>query len=98
MADKFLKKLHIWEQKLKENLTFPFTAKVIDSDRKFPHRIGQKLTVLNILSCDDLYGIFLSCRIGRKKHSIPFCNITPQDTESMNYPLVKGYVEWFDNR
>jgi len=88
----------MWERKLRENLTFPFIAKVIESDRKFPYRIGEELTVLNISYCDDLYGILLSCRIGRKKYSIPLCNIAPQDTGSMNYSLIKGYTEWFDNR
>jgi len=78
----------MWERKLRENLTFPFIAKVIESDRKFPYRIGEELTVLNISYCDDLYGILLSCRIGRKKYSIPLCNIAPQDTGSMNYWLT----------
>ncbi len=64
-----------WMAWLGSNLSFPFMAKRVDDEEdgyfnsaiaKRPFRLGHKMKVLAVVNEDDLYGIIVKVREGRK--------------------------------
>jgi hypothetical protein len=92
------KTLSVWEEFLNENLSFPFEAKVSESQSKCPLRFGDELKVKKIELVDDLYGIIVEVWHQRKKYAFPLCDLEVLDTGSTNYQHVEDYCVWFANR
>ena len=96
-----------WESWLSENLTFPFIVKRMedDDDAYFtdvadhqPFRLGHEMKVIGIDQEDDLYGIILKVREGRRVGHVPLCDVEVLDQEDPNFWPVREYVVWFANR
>ena len=96
-----------WTAFLSQNLIFPFEAEVEDvegSDAELfgfynpsPFRYKDRVQVLDTNFEDDLYGVIAEVRKGRKKYSIPLCDLSVMDNISPNYKLVDDYKTWFAN-
>ena len=56
------------------------------------------MKVIGIDQEDDLYGIILKVREGRKVGYVPLCNVEVLDQENLNFWPVREYVVWFANR
>jgi len=110
--DAFDKKYAEWKKRkwikwLKENLSFPFTVKRMEDDddayftniaKKQPFRLGHKIKVLGIEDEEDMYGIIIKCREGRKIGYVPLCDVEVTPKDDPNYWPVREYAVWFANR
>lgn len=108
----FDKKYQEWQQRswgawLNEKLKFPFLVRRIedDDDAYFtdiadhqPFRLGHEMKVIGIDQEDDLYGIILKVKEGRKVGYVPLCDVEVLDREDPNFWPVREYVVWFANR
>lgn len=87
-----------WEAYLQQVLKFPFEAKVSEWQERGPLRTGDRVKVWAIEGTEDLYGILVSLRQGRRKYVFPLCDLEVTDKTSSNYQPVRDYVVWFANR
>ncbi len=96
-----------WESWLNEKLIFPFFVKRMedDDDAYFtdvadhePFRLGHEMKVIGIDLEDNLYGIILKVREGRRVGYVPLCDVEVLEKEESNYWHVREYVVWFANR
>lgn len=95
-----------WETWLRASLSFPFTVTREEDDRDFnpgyddkkPFTIGHKFNVLGIDMEDELYGIIVQAREGRRKGHVPLCDLEVTPKDDKNYWPVREYVVWFANR
>ena len=85
-----------WQKYLEDHLQFPFEAEIVDDPG--PLKVGDIIKVTAIESSDDLYGIVIKARMGRKQYSFPICLLEPVEKESKNYQLVDDYNFWFSNQ
>ena len=63
-----------------------------------PLEVGDIIEVTAIEGVDDLHGIIVKARIGRKQYSFPICLLESVEKESKNYQLVDDYNFWLSNR
>lgn len=97
--DDIMDALGAWEEHLEEKLTFPFEAEVTEFQERGPLRGGDKVIVAGISDVtDDLYGIIVDLKVGRRKYAFPLCDLEATDKKSANYQLVNDYATWFANR
>lgn len=89
--------LEKWEQILTERLEFPFEAEVVDSDSHVIQE-GDKLKVHGIGMIDDLHGIIVDVRKGRKKYAFELCLLEVLGDNVEMKQLVDDYSVWFANR
>ena len=95
-----------WDEYLAEKLSLPFEAIVIEiSDEEFfgvgdpePIRYEDKLIVVSVDFEDDLYGVLVSVKKGRKKYAYPLIDLEPADKNSANAKLIHNYGTWFSCR
>jgi hypothetical protein len=90
--------LHAWEDHLSHHLVFPFEAQVSEYQDRGPLQVGNRVKVTGISLVDDLYGIIVDLRHGRRKYAFPLCNLEVVDERSPNHQLVYDYAAWFANR
>ncbi|RJP76112.1 MAG: hypothetical protein C4522_19305 [Desulfobacteraceae bacterium] len=95
-----------WELWLNENLKFPFLVKRMeDEDDAYftdiadhePFRLGHEMKVVALDMEDDLYGVIVKVREGRRVGYVPLCDFEVPDKEDPNYWPVREYVVWFAN-
>jgi len=93
-----------WESWLNARLNFPFEVKREEDEEEWGDKqskklfgIGHVMAVLSICEDDDLYGIIVEVREGRKKGYIPLCDVEVTSKEDPNYWAVREYVVWFAN-
>ena len=96
-----------WGPWLRSKFKFPFPVerKEDDDDSFFtdvaksePFRLGHIMNALDIESEDDLYGIILKVKEGRKVGHVPLCDVEVTSRENKNFWPVREYVVWFANR
>lgn len=87
-----------WKNYLEKNLTFPFDAKVLGYQDKGPLQSGNKVSAKKISIIDDLYGIIIELKHGRKKFAHPLSDLEVINRDSPNYQLLNDYGTWFANR
>ena len=56
------------------------------------------MTVRGISEVDDLYGIIVRLRYGRRQYAFPLCDLEATDERSPNHRIVRDYAVWFANR
>jgi hypothetical protein len=61
-------------------------------------RLGHEMKVIGIGQEDDLYGIILKVREGRRVGYVPLCDVEVVDKKDPNFWPVREYVVWFANR
>ena len=95
-----------WEKWLNEKLTFPFEVKRMEDDddayftdiaKSQPFRLDHVMEVIAIEMEEDLYGIIVKVREGRKVGSAPLCDLEVTAKDNPNYWPVREYVVWFAN-
>lgn len=96
-----------WESWLKTQLSFPFEVKrVEDDDSAFftdiasrqPFSLGHTMKVLGIEGEDDLCGIIVKVREGRRTGHVPLCDVEVTSSDDGNFWPVREYLVWFANR
>ncbi|MDE3088909.1 MAG: hypothetical protein KGJ80_05950 [Chloroflexota bacterium] len=98
-ADDDLDEFGAWEEHLEKNLRYPFEAVIAEFQERGPLRDGDKVVVTgNADATDEMYGIIVDVRVGKRKYAFPLCDLEVMDKKSSNYQLVKDYAIWFANR
>ena len=88
-----------WSEYLPGALTLPFEARVDEPlTARGPVQYGDKLRVMGINAADDLYGVLVDVKKGRKSYVIPLCELSAVDEQSPNHDLLQLYRVWFANR
>jgi hypothetical protein len=94
--------LAVWENYLGKELVFTFEAEVAEGpdlfDEPGPVEVGEVLKVTGVDGWDDLYGILVAVKHGRRKYIWELCDLEVVDKASKNYQLVDDYAVWFANR
>jgi hypothetical protein len=90
--------LHAWEDHLGRRLVFPFEAEIAEFQSRGPLQAGDRVKVTGVALVDDLYGVIVDLRLGRRKYALPLCDLEVVDQGSSNYQLVRDYAVWFANR
>ncbi|MCP4115814.1 MAG: hypothetical protein GY737_10490, partial [Desulfobacteraceae bacterium] len=72
----------VWKKHLEQNLDFPFESIVDEFQSKGPFKQGDRLNVFGIESVDDLYGVIISCKAGRRRCSFPLADLAAVDGKS----------------
>jgi hypothetical protein len=97
-ADEDLDEFGAWGEHLEKKVPFPFEAEVAEFQERGPLRSGDKVVVTGIVEADEMYGIIVDLKMGRRKYAFPLCDLEAVDKKSANYQLVKDYAIWFANR
>ena len=96
-----------WEQWLQKNLKFPFPAKRMEDEddayftdiaKSEPFRLGHVMEAIDIEFEDELYGVILKVKEGKRVGQVPLCDVEVTSKENENYWPVREYVVWFANR
>ena len=90
--------LKAWQKYLEKTLSFPFDAVVSEYQHKGPLQSGDRVSVKKISIVDDLYGIIVELRRGRKKYHHPLCDLEVVKEDYANDQPLKDYCVWFANR
>jgi len=90
--------LDAWEEHLSKSLVFPFEARIAEYQERGPLQAGDRVKVTGIGLVDDLYGVIVDLRHGRRKYAFPLCDLEVIDENSPNYQIVRDYAVWFANR
>ncbi len=90
--------LEAWKNHLEKNLQFPFETFVNEYQSKGPLNQGDLLKVFGIELTDDLYGVIVACRQGRKRYDFPLVDLKVIEENSENAKQVQAYCTWFSNR
>jgi hypothetical protein len=90
--------LNAWNRYLENLLVFPFEAKVLGDIHKGPLKYGDTVSVKKMSVIDDLYGIIIELRCGRKKFYHPLSDLEVIDNKSSHYLHVNDYSVWMANR
>jgi len=90
--------LDAWEEHLSKSLVFPFEARIAEYQERGPLQAGDRVKVTGIGLVDDLYGVIVDLRRGRRKYAFPLCDLEVIDENSPNYQIVRDYAVWFANR
>ncbi len=88
-----MEKIEDWEKYTSENLEFPFDAVICDYQDKGPLQLGDKLSVKSVDGCDDLYGVIVVVRHGRKKYRFQLLDLEAVDKKSKNQKIINAYQE-----
>jgi hypothetical protein len=90
--------LERWEEYFEQHLNFPFEAEVDEWQERGPLKAGDKASIKSISVVDELYGVIVELRVGRKTYEYPLCEFAVTDKQSSNYQLIQDYRVWFANR
>jgi hypothetical protein len=90
--------LDAWEDHLTKSLVFPFEAEISEYQERGPLQAGDRVTVKGISGVDDLYGVIVRLRYGRRRYDFPLCDLEVTDERSPNHQFVMDYAVWFANR
>ena len=93
-----MKLLKAWKEHLENVLVFPFEAIIIGYMDKGPLRSGDKVRVKSISAIDDLYGVIVELRYGRKRYDHPLDDIEIIEKDGPNFQHVDDYSVWMANR
>ena len=87
-----------WVRHLSAKISFPFEAEIIEyQEGDSVLRQGDKLKVHKIEDEDDLYGVIVSVRKGRKKYSFPLIDLEPLNLDVESKRAIEEYKESFSN-
>ena len=83
-----------WVDFLKSELTFPFDAKIEESGDIELNR-NDIVKVKGIEGFEDIYGVLVEIRKGRRKYIFPLCDLEITDKNSKNYFIIEKFLSWW---
>ncbi len=87
-----------WSEYLGKTLTFPFDAKVCESQECGPLADGDTVCVLAVDDVDELMGVIVRVKHGWRKRAVPLCELEAFPRESPAFLPLRDYAVWFANR
>ena len=97
-ADDEWRAFEAWEAHLREVLSFPFEAEVVEFQERGRLQTGDDVTVQELTDIDDPYGLLVQIKHKRRTYIFPLCDLEATDQKSPTYVSVREYVVWFANR
>ncbi len=88
------KQCDTWINYLENELSFPFKASIQESEGLYLY-VGDVVNVKKIVGFEDLYGVLLEVRKGRKKYVFPLCDIEVVEKQSKNRFIIEAFIEWW---
>jgi len=89
--------LKIWLDYLEKELTFPFEASIQDSEN-FELKWKDIVNVKQIEDFEDMYGVLVEIRKGRKKFIFPLCDLEVVEKQSRNRFIIDAFLEWWTEK
>jgi len=86
-----------WLDYIEKELTFPFEASIQDSE-SFDLQWKDVVNVKKIESFEDMYGVLLEIRKGRKKYIFPLCDLEVVEKQSKNRFIIDAFLEWWTEK
>jgi len=86
-----------WIDLFREALEFPFDAVVCEDQETSVIQEGDNVKVDGLLDEDDLYGVIVYIKKGRKKYSFPIVDLNPINVSRKVKNLFNAYQYWFSN-
>jgi len=77
------------------HLEFPFDAVICDWQDEGQLQEGDKVSVKPVDGYDDLCGVLVTARYGRKKYWFQLCDLEPLDKSSKNRQIIEDYKKAF---
>ena len=96
--DDDLEAFEAWQEHLEAHLKLPFDAVVSEFQERGPLEAGDLVKVLGFEGVEDLYGVLVNIKTGRKSHVFPLCDLEAVNKKSANYTFIDDYAVWFANR
>ena len=94
-----IKLYEAWEKYLKDKINLSFKGKVIEYQHPSSRiQQGDEVTVVKFESIEDLYGIIVEVRFGRKKIYFPLCDLEAIELNEEGKQPLDDYRYWFANR
>jgi len=94
-----------WVQWLSKKLTFPFEVERIDDAEEYvlkgqatknePFRLGHNFNAISVADLDDVYGLILKCKEGRRIGYVPLLDLGLKDENSDNKHVIDEFLEWY---
>jgi hypothetical protein len=90
--------LRAWQACLLANWPLPCDA-VVDEDHSHgPLHVGDRVKVLGFSAVDDLYGLIVHVRLGRRQYDYPLCDLKVSAQASPAHQLIDDYRTWHANQ
>lgn len=90
--------LQEWDAYLREQLRFPFDARIAEIQERGPLQSGDRVRVFDINYVDDAYGILVDAKRDREYYTCMLADLEVLDAQSPNHDPVRAYRVWFANR
>jgi hypothetical protein len=97
-ADDDLEAFEAWQEYLEAHLKLPFDAVVSEYQDHGPLQAGDPVIVVDFEGSEDLYGVLVNLKAGRKSYVFPLCDLKATNEKSDNFTLTDDYAVWFANR
>lgn len=86
-----------WLNFLENELKFPFEASIQESEN-FELQWKDVVNVKKIEGFEDMYGILLEIRKGRRKYIFPLCDLEIIEKQSKNRFIIEAFLEWWTEK
>lgn len=90
--------IEAWNDHMATKLSFPFGARVEETQGRGPLGLGDRVSVLCISGLDESYGVIVGLRRGKEMFDHPLGFLAVVDAASPAAKLVSDYRVWFANR
>ncbi len=89
--------LYNWLNFLENELKFPFEASIQESEN-FELQWKDVVKVKQIEGFEDMYGVLLEIRKGRRKFVFPLCDLEIIEKQSKNRFITEAFLEWWTEK
>ncbi len=83
-----------WYYYLAETMTFPFQAKCIQELRQSPLKLGETVTVADMVSGDDSYEMLAEIEFMGRTMGVPLYQLEPIDVDDETRQAVEDWQYW----
>jgi len=83
-----------WYYYLADTITFPFQAKCIREIRKSPLKVGEVVTVADMISGDDSYEMLAEIEFMERTMGVPLYQLEPVDVDESTRQVIEDWQYW----
>jgi len=83
-----------WFYYLAETITFPFQARCIQEVRKSPLKMGEMVTVTDMISDDDSHEMLVEINLMGRTMGVPVYQLEPIDVDDNTRQAIEDWQYW----
>ena len=83
-----------WFYYLAETMTFPFQARCIQAVRKSPLKMGEMVTVTDMISDDDSHEMLVEINLMGRTMGVPVYQLEPIDVDDNTRQAIEDWQYW----